>query len=154
MILPHHGNLFREKVRAAVHTLNGFGQVVGFEFVRELGLLESPIALTNTLNVGRVADALVEASGGPAFEGGVGAGTGTSCFGWKGGIGTGSRRVPVEAGGFTVGALVQSNFGRPEGLTILGVPVGRRLRLPEAWAMGGPWRVSSPPWSSAWKRRS
>ena len=179
VIRPHAGNLFREKVRAAVHTINGFGKVCGFEQVRELGRLESPIALTNTLNVGLVADALVEqairespeigittdtvtvvvgetndgylndiqgrhvktehvraaiesATTGPVAEGVVGAGTGTTCFGWKGGIGTASRVVPAEAGGFTVGALVQSNFGRARDLTICGVPVGRHLTPPDA----------------------
>jgi D-aminopeptidase len=168
-------NLFRHKVHAAVHTINGFGKPFGFEQVRELGLVESPIALTNTLNVGLVADALVQyairqnpdigvntgtvnvvvgetndgylndlqgrhvraehvwaaieaASSGPVEEGNVGAGTGTSCFGWKGGIGTASRVLPAEAGGFTLGALVQSNFGRPRDLTICGVPVGQHIR--------------------------
>lgn len=179
VILPHGGNLFREKVPAAVHTINGFGKPFGFEQVRELGAIESPIALTNTLNVGRVADALVEhairenpeigirtgtvnvivgetndgylndiqgrhvraehvwaaiasAAGGPVAEGAVGAGTGTTCYGWKGGIGTASRVVPPEAGGFVVGALVQANFGRPEDLTVCGVPVGRFLLPPGA----------------------
>jgi len=139
VILPHDGNVFRSKVCAAVHTINGFGKVLGFEQVRELGVLESPIALTNTLNVGLVADALVQtsirqnpsigittgsvnvvvgetndgylndlqgrhvhaehvfnaidsASAGPVVEGAVGAGTGTICFGWKGGVGSPSRR--------------------------------------------------------------
>lgn len=180
VIRPHAGNLFREKVRAAVYTINGFGKVVGFEQVRELGRLESPIALTNTLNVGLVADALVEHAirespeigvttagtvnvvvgetndgylndiqgrhvrqehvlsaiasghGGPVAEGGIGAGTGTTCFGWKGGIGTASRVVPAEGGGFTVGALVQSNFGRARDLTVCGVSVGRQLAPPGA----------------------
>lgn len=173
VILPHGGNPYRLKTRAAVHTINGYGKAFGFEQVRELGLLESPIALTNTLNVGLVADALLrwaiglnpeigrpgslnvvvgetndgylndlqgrfvrfehvrsalaEAGAGPVSEGAVGAGTGTTCFGWKGGIGTASRVVPP---GFTVGALVQSNFGRAEELTILGVPVGRSLVPP------------------------
>lgn len=177
-ILPHGGNLFRHKVRAAVHTINGFGKVRGFEEVRELGMVETPIALTNTLNVGLVADALVQymirqnpdigittstanvlvgethdgylndiqgrhvhaehvwaaiesATPGPVAEGAVGAGTGTSCFGWKGGIGTASRMVPDKAGGYTVGALVQSNFGRPQDLVVCGVPVGRQIRPPD-----------------------
>jgi D-aminopeptidase len=179
VILPHGGNLFRQKVPGAVYTINGFGKVCGFEEVRELGVIEAPVALTNTLNVGLVADALVQyairqspeigihtsnvnalvgecsdaylndiqgrhvhathvwdaieaASSGPVAEGAVGAGTGTTCFGWKGGIGTASRVVPADAGGFTVGALVQSNFGRPRDLTILGAPVGRHLVPPEA----------------------
>jgi D-aminopeptidase len=177
VVLPHGDDPFLHKVYAAVHTVNGFGKVRGFEQVRELGQLESPIALTNTLNVGLVADALVQyamrqnpdigirtstvnvivgethdgylndlqgrhvragpvwaaietASVGPVLEGAVGAGTGTSCFGWKGGIGTASRRVPADAGGYIVGALVQSNFGRPRDLTVCGVPVGRYIQPP------------------------
>ena len=179
VILPHAGNLYREKVRAAVLRINGFGKACGFEEVRELGVLESPIALTNTLNVWRVADALVDdalaqnpdigirtstfnpvvgecndgflndiqgrhvsaadvhaalaaarqsVEGAPVREGSVGAGTGTSCFGWKGGIGTASRVIPAQVGGWTLGALVQSNFGRPEQLVVNGDAVGRRLR--------------------------
>jgi D-aminopeptidase len=177
VILPHDGNVFRSKVGAAVHTINGFGKVLGFEQVRELGVLEAPIALTNTLNVGLVADALVQyairqnpdigittssvnvvvgetndgylndlqgrhvraehvfaaiesASTGLVAEGAVGAGTGTMCFGWKGGIGTASRVLPIELGGFTLGVLVQSNFGRPRDLIIAGVPIGRSLQPP------------------------
>lgn len=182
VILPHGGDPYRLRPRAAVHTINGYGKAFGLEQVRELGLLESPIALTNTLNVGLVADALLrwaiglnpeigrpgslnvvvgetndgylndlqgrfvrfehvrsalaEAGPGPVAEGSIGAGTGTTCFGWKGGIGTASRVVPP---GFTVGALVQSNFGRAEDLTILGVPVGRHLVPP---GEGGPERGS------------
>ena len=177
VILPHAGNVFRQKVPAAVHTINGFGKPIGFEQVRELGNIESPIALTNTLNVGLVADALVEhsiaecpeigisttsvnvivgetndgylndlqgrhvhaehvraairsASGGVVTEGAVGAGAGTSCFGWKGGIGTASRLLPADLRGYTVGALVQSNFGRPQDLVVAGVPIGRYFRPP------------------------
>ncbi len=184
VILPHGGNLYDDKVVAAVHTINGFGKVAGFEQVRELGTLETPIALTGTMNVPRVADALMTltaeqnphigvgfpetgwrgyASANPLVgetsdgylsdlqarpiglaevraalaaasadvaEGAVGAGTGTSCYGWKGGIGTASRVLPERAGGYTVGALVQSNFGRAEELVICGVPVGRSLRPP------------------------
>jgi D-aminopeptidase len=186
VILPHGHNLFRHKVHAAVHTLNGYGKPFGFEQVRELGVIESPIALTNTLNVGRVADALVEysirqnpdigittssvnvvvgetndgwlndlqgrhvraehvwaaldsASSESVEEGSVGAGTGTVCFGWKGGIGTSSRVMPGEAGGFTLGALVQSNFGRAQDLTICGVPVGKMIR-PDSSRASGPIR--------------
>jgi len=178
IILPHSDNLFRQKVPGAVHTINGFGKACGFEEVRELGVIEAPLALTNTLNVGLVADALVQhairqspeigvrthsvnvvvgecndgylndmqgrhvraehvwaaidtADSGPVPEGAVGAGTGTSCFGWKGGVGTASRVVPATAGGFAVGALVQSNFGRPRDLTVLGVPLGRYLQPPD-----------------------
>ncbi len=184
VILPHAGNIFRSKVSAAVHTINGFGKVLGFEQVRELGVLESPIALTNTLNVGLVADTLVEyairqnpdigittasvnvvvgetndgylndlqgrhvraehvfaaiesASTGPVAEGAVGAGTGTVCFGWKGGIGTASRVLPVELGGFTLGTLVQSNFGSPRDLLIAGVPIGKSLMPPSASVKAG-----------------
>ena len=166
-ILPHSGNLFREKVPAAVHVGNGFGKLMGSTQVNELGEIESPILLTNTLSVGRVADAAIDymlalpgnedvrsinivvgetndgrlndirsrgvsagdvvaaiqgASAGPVEEGSVGAGTGTVAFGLKGGIGTSSRR----AGAWTVGVLVQSNFGGA--LTIAGVPVGRKLQ--------------------------
>ena len=174
VILPHAGNVFRHKIHAAVHTINGYGKPLGFEQVRELGALESPIALTNTLNVGLVADALVqysirqnpdlgistnsvnvvvgetndgwlndlqgrhvkaehvfaaiESASESVSEGAVGAGTGTVCFGWKGGIGTASRVLPLEAGGFTLGALVQSNFGRADDLVIAGVPVGKTIR--------------------------
>ena len=179
VILPHEDDPFRHKVRAAVHTINGFGKAHGFEQVRELGVLESPVALTNTLNVGLVVDALVQhavrhnpgigihtstanvvvgethdgylndlqgrhvraehvwaaiegAAPGPVAEGVVGAGTGTTCFGWKGGIGTASRQVPEAAGRYLVGALVQSNFGRARDLTICGFPAGRTLRPPLA----------------------
>ncbi len=177
VILPHGDNLFRQKVRAAVHTINGFGKVCGFEEVRELGVIETPITLTNTLNVYLVADALAQyairqspeigirtgsvnalvgetndgylndlqgrhvraehvwaaieaASPGPVAEGAVGAGTGTSCFGWKGGIGTASRVLPDSVGGYTTGVLVQSNFGRARALTVCGVPVGQYIQPP------------------------
>lgn len=181
VVLPHPGNLFQEKVPAAVHTINGFGKACGFEEVRELGQIESPIALTGTLNVWRVADALAtdairhnpqiarstgtvnvvvgETNDGylndlqtrpvgqaevdaalsaarssgdfsPVVEGCVGAGTGTTCYGWKGGIGTASRVTPAEWGGWTVGALVQTNFGRAEELIFAGIPVGQWLRPP------------------------
>ncbi len=178
-ILPHGDNLFRHKVRAAVHTINGFGKVCGFEQVRELGAIETPIALTNTLNVYLVADALAQyairhspeigirtgsvnaivgetndgylndlqgrhvraehvwaaiedSSSGPVAEGAVGAGTGTSCLGWKGGIGTASRALPHSVGGYIVGALVQSNFGSARALTVCGVPVGQHIQPPSA----------------------
>src|SRR5918993_4835111 len=169
-ILPHAGNLFREKVPAAVFVGNGFGKLAGSTQVEELGELETPILLTNTLNVPRAADALVEwmlalpgnedvrsvnplvaetndgqlndirgrhvgreevfaalkgAKGGEVEEGSVGAGTGTVAFGFKGGIGTASRVVPAARGGYTVGVLVQTNFGGV--LTIGGAPVGREL---------------------------
>jgi len=169
-ILPHGGDLFREKVPAAVHVGNGFGKAAGFLQMQELGTIETPIVLTNTLDVGTAVDATVawtlrqpghedigsvnavvgetndgylndirgrhvtendvvaaieSASGGPVEEGSVGAGTGTSALGWKGGIGTSSRVVPEEGGGYTVGALVQANYGGI--LRIDGVPVGERL---------------------------
>ena len=258
LILPHGGNPYAEPVVAAVHTINGFGKPIGFEQVRELGLLETPIALTGTLNGPRVADALITlaieqnphigvgfaASGWRGFasvnplvgetndgylsdlqgrpiglaevraalaaasaevaEGAVGAGTGTSCYGWKGGIGTASRILeegargqvpgareekrdaekrgektmrdaeketpisssaslfpgpwPLEPGpslpGYTVGALVQTNMGRAEELTIGGVPVGRRLeegargQVPgsrEERSSPGPWPLEPGP---------
>lgn len=166
-VLPHGGNLFREKVPGAVFTFNGFGKLAGSTQVDELGEIETPILLTSTLNVPRVADALLDymlelpgnedvrsinplvaetndgvlndirgrhagraevfaaiqgARGGPVEEGAVGAGTGTVAFGWKGGIGTASRRT----GEWTVGVLVQTNYGGD--LHILGVPVGRLIR--------------------------
>lgn len=170
VVLPHEGNLYRHKAMAAVHTINGYGKAIGFEQVRELGQIESPVALTNTNSVGLVADALIAwtlkqnpkalsvnvvvgecndgylndirgqqvrrehvwqaidvAASGPVAEGNVGAGTGMRCFGFKGGVGTSSRRLPAAQGGFTVGALVVANFGRRELLRMDGVPVGRHL---------------------------
>jgi D-aminopeptidase len=169
-ILPHDGNLFEEKVPAAIVVGNGFGKLMGSTQVRELGEIETPILLTGTLNVPRVADALIDwmlsrpgnehvrsinpivaetndgslndgrgrhvgraevfaalesAQGGAVEEGSVGAGTGTIAFGFKGGIGTASRVVPAAAGGYTVGVLVQTNFGGV--LSIAGAPVGREL---------------------------
>ena len=169
-ILPHDGNLFQQKVPAAVVVGNGFGKLIGSTQVDELGLLETPVVLTNTLSVFTAADALVgytlglegnedvrsvnpvvgetndghlndirrrhvteqdvlkairSARGGPMAEGCVGAGTGTRCFGWKGGIGTASRRLPESLGGYTVGVLVQTNFGGI--LTVNGAPVGKEL---------------------------
>ena len=170
VILPHGGNLFREKVPGAVFVGNGFGKLMGSTQVEELGEIESPIALTSTLNVPRVADALIDwmlalpgnedvrsinvvvgetndgqlndirgrhvgredvfaalksATTGAVEEGSVGAGTGTIAFGWKGGIGTSSRKLPAKLGGWTVGVLVQTNYGGI--LAIDGVPVGRAL---------------------------
>ena len=169
-ILPHGGNLFQEKVPAAIFVGNGFGKLAGSTQVGELGEIETPILLTNTLNVPRVADALIDwmlalpgnedvrsvnpvvaetndgqlndirgrhvraeevfaalksAKGGEVEEGSVGAGTGTVAFGFKGGIGTASRVVPAKYGGYTVGVLVQTNFGGV--LTMNGAPVGREL---------------------------
>ena len=167
-VLPHADNLFREKVPGAVFIGNAFGKLAGSTQVNELGEIESPILLTSTLSVPRVADAVLDymlalpgnedvrsinplvgetndgrlndirgrhirtehvqaairqARTGPVAEGSVGAGMGTIAFGWKGGIGTASRRAP---GGHTIGVLVQSNFGGT--LTIAGVPVWRELQ--------------------------
>ena len=169
-ILPHSGNLFREKVPAAIFVGNGFGKLMGSTQVDELGEIETPILLTSTLNVPRVADALLDymlalpgnedvqsvnaivaetndgflndirgrhvtredvfaaiknAKGGEVEEGSVGAGTGTVAFGFKGGIGTASRKLPAKLGGYTVGVLVQTNYGGV--LTINGAPVGQEL---------------------------
>jgi D-aminopeptidase len=169
-ILPYGGNIFREKVPAAIYAGNAFGKLAGSTQVEELGVIETPIVLTNTLSVWRAAEAVVEytlaqpgnetvqsvnpvvgetndgqlndirgmhlekrqvleairgARGGPVEEGAVGAGTGTVAFGFKGGIGTSSRRLPANLGGYTLGALVQTNFGGI--LSMDGVPVGREL---------------------------
>lgn len=169
-ILPHGGNLFREKVPGAVFIGNAFGKLAGSTQVNELGEIETPIMLTSTLSVPRVADAVIDhmlalpgnedvqsinplvgetndgylndirgrhitrddvfaaikgARSGSVEEGAVGAGTGTVAFGWKGGIGTASRKLPQSLGGYSVGVLVQSNFGGI--LTINGAPVGREL---------------------------
>lgn len=170
IILPHEGNIFQQKVPAAVFVGNGFGKLMGSTQIDELGNLETPIALTNTLNVGLVANALISyvlhqpgnekvqsvnavvgetndgylndirgrhvgaedvftaiehAVSGPVEEGDVGAGTGTVCMGFKGGIGTSSRVLPASKGGYTVGVLVQTNFGGI--LSIDGAPVGQEL---------------------------
>ncbi|MGB9835158.1 MAG: P1 family peptidase [Candidatus Saccharicenans sp.] len=155
-IIPHEGNIFQEKVPAAVYVANGFGKLTGSTQVEELGYLETPIILTNTLSVPVAAEAVIDyilswpgnervlsvnpivgetndgwlndirarvitkqdvleairkASSGPVEEGAVGAGTGTTCFSFKGGIGTASRKLPQAQGGYTVGVLVQTNFG-------------------------------------------
>jgi len=169
-IVPHAGNVFQEKVPAAIYLGNGFGKLAGYSQVAELGNLETPVVLTNTLSVATAVDALIthtlqqednqavrsvnavvgetndgylndirgrhvtrehvlaaiaDAAGGAVAEGNVGAGTGTVCFGFKGGIGTASRRLPAGLGAYTVGVLVQSNFGGV--LTIAGVPAGEEL---------------------------
>jgi D-aminopeptidase len=171
-ILPHTGNLYREKVPGAVFVGNAFGKLAGSTQVNELGEIETPILLTSTLAVPRVADGVINymlalpgnedvksinplvgetndgvlndirarhitsadvaaairsAKGGAVEEGAVGAGTGTVAFGFKGGIGTSSRKLPANLGGYTVGVLVQTNFGGV--LTINGAPVGRELGL-------------------------
>jgi D-aminopeptidase len=169
-ILPHEGDLFAEHVRAAIVVGNGFGKLIGSTQVGELGVIETPILLTGTLNVWRVADALVDtllktpgyedvvsinpvvgetndgwlsdirarpigepevraalraATDGPVEEGCVGAGTGTTALGFKGGIGSASRVLPDRFGGYTIGVLVQTNFGGS--LVVDGIPVGRIL---------------------------
>jgi D-aminopeptidase len=173
-ILPHAGDLFLDKVVGVIHTINGFGEVTNAHQVAEMGVLEGPVMITNTLNVPRVADAVIDwalgldpemgvttwgispivaecsdmylndirgrhvqpehvlaavqgASAGSVEEGNVGAGTGMSCYGFKGGVGTSSRVLPSEAGGYVVGVLVVSNFGSRERLTVDGVPLGRIL---------------------------
>ncbi len=169
-ILPHSGNLFRDKVPGAVFVANGFGKLTGISQIRELGTIETPVLLTGTLSVPRAADGLISymlglpgnedvrsinpvvgetndgylsdirarpirpehvqaaiesAAGGAVVEGAVGAGSGTIAFGFKGGIGSSSRRLPEQLGGWTVGALVQTNFGGV--LSIAGAPVGVEL---------------------------
>ncbi len=169
-ILPHGGNLYKERVPAAVFLGNAYGKLAGSTQVNEMGEIETPILLTSTDSVPRVADAVITymfnlkgnenvlsvnpvvgetndgylsdiraraigpddvfaaingASSGPVEEGVVGAGTGTIAFSWKGGIGTSSRKLPVSLGGYTVGVLVQTNFGG--NLIIAGVPIGKEL---------------------------
>ena len=169
-ILPHGGNLFQDKVPAGFSVANGFGKFMGSTQIEELGEIESPILLTNTMSVPEAAAAAIEwtivqpgndqvrsvnavvgetndgylndirarrvtkahglaaigaAKAGPVAEGAVGAGTGTVAFGWKGGIGTSSRRLPARLGGWTVGVLVQSNYGGV--LSVAGVPAGQAL---------------------------
>src|SRR5438094_5273078 len=164
-VLPHSGNLYREKVPGAIFVDNGFGKLTGSTQVEEMGDIETPVLLTSTTSVPRVADALISymlalpgnedvlsinplvgetndgylsdirgrhitegdvfaaiknAKSGRVEEGAVGAGTGTVVFGFKGGIGTSSRRLPPSLGGYTVGVLVQTNFGGV--LTIAGAP--------------------------------
>ncbi|HXY96906.1 MAG TPA: P1 family peptidase [Steroidobacteraceae bacterium] len=185
-IVPHPGNLYREKVPGAISVGNGYGKLTGVTQVDELGEIETPILLTSTVAVPRVADALItwmlqlpgdeqvlsvnpvvgetndgylndirgrhiapeevfaalqNARGGAVEEGAVGAGTGTVAFGWKGGIGTASRHLPAALGGYTVGVLVQTNFGGV--LTIAGAPVGVELGqyyLRDQAALAGPVR--------------
>ncbi|MBC7364654.1 MAG: P1 family peptidase [Candidatus Aminicenantes bacterium] len=170
-IIPHKGNVFQEKVPAAVYVANGYGKLTGSTQIEELGYLETPIILTNTLSVPVAAEAVIDyvlslpgnenvfsvnpvvgetndgwlndirarvisrrdvleaiqkASSGPVEEGAVGAGTGTTCFSFKGGIGTSSRRLPPSLGGYTIGVLVQTNFGGI--LQIKGLQVERWLK--------------------------
>ena len=170
-ILPHDKNIFQNKIPAAIHIGNGFGKLAGYSQVEELGNIETPIVLTNTLSVPTAATAIIDytflspennnvrsvnpivgetndgglndirrrfitkehvmealnkAQTGAVEEGNVGAGAGTVCFGFKGGIGTSSRILPKSKGGYTVGVLVQSNFGGV--LQVNGVPVGIELQ--------------------------
>lgn len=173
-VIPHAGNLFRRPVTAGVHVINGYGKAIGLAQLEELGKIETPVILTNTLCVGRAADALVGymleedpdiGLGSPTVnpmvlecndgylnsirdrfigehhvlralqdatdrfeQGAVGAGTGMVAFGWKGGIGSSSRRVQVGSSSYILGILVLTNFGRSEDLSVLGVPVGRFLK--------------------------
>ena len=169
-ILPYDGNIFQMKVPAAAYAGNGFGKLAGSTQINELGNIETPIVLTNTLNVAAGIDALIDytlnekgnekvisvnavvgetndgvlndirgrhvkkedvlaalknATDGQVEEGNVGAGTGTICFGFKGGIGTSSRKLPASLGGYTVGVLAQTNFGGE--LEVDGVPIGKEL---------------------------
>jgi D-aminopeptidase len=171
VILPHQDNIFQQKVPAAIYVANGFGKLTGYSQVEELGNIETPIILTNTLSVPTAADALIDytlsfeenksirsvnpvvgetndgklnniqkryikkrhvlqaiknAESDNNEEGSVGAGTGTICFGYKGGIGTSSRVLPEINGGYTIGVLVQTNFGGD--LTIAGIPLERELK--------------------------
>lgn len=170
VVVPHAGNVFQDKVPGAVFVGNAFGKLAGSTQVDELGTIETPIALTNTLSVGaameglvrwtldqpgnqnvrsvnalvgetndgglndirgqhvrpqHVREALTAVTSGAVPEGSVGAGTGTQAFGWKGGIGTASRKLPAAQGGYTLGVIVQSNFGGV--LTMGGAPVGQLL---------------------------
>ncbi|MGO1245602.1 MAG: P1 family peptidase, partial [Sphingobacterium sp.] len=170
-IIPHPGNVFQQKVPAGLFVGNGFGKMAGISQINELGNIETPIVLTNTLNVGTAMQAVVNytlsqpgnakiksvnaivgetndatlndirgthvresdvlnaiqsAKPGMVQEGNVGAGTGTVCFGFKGGIGTASRKLPEKLGGYTIGVLVQSNYGGV--LQINGAPIGQELQ--------------------------
>ncbi len=170
-IIPHEGNLFKNKVPASIFVGNGFGKLAGYTQVIELGNIETPVILTNTMSVAAALDALItytleqpgneniasvngvvgetndgglndirgrhvkphhvlsaiaNASSGAVQQGAVGAGTGTICFGYKGGIGTASRVLPNSLGGYTVGVLVQTNYGGV--LEMAGIPVGKELK--------------------------
>jgi D-aminopeptidase len=170
-ILPHGGNLFQDKVPGGVFVGNAFGKLAGSTQVQELGTIETPVVLTNTLNVGTAVEAVVawtltrsgnesvasvnalvgetndgllndirgmhvrrehvitaldSAKDGPVEEGSIGAGAGTVCFQWKGGIGTSSRILPQQSGGYRLGVLVLTNFGGM--LTMGGVPIGKELK--------------------------
>ncbi len=191
VILPR-ADIWHNKVPAGAFVLNGTGEMTGLAWVAEAGFLEYPIALTNTLNVPRVANgvmswmirqypgigitddtltplvaecddsrlndsqgrhvseqdviaALDTATGGPVAEGTVGAGTGMVSYGFKGGIGTASRKLPIKNGGYTVGVLVNANHGRRPELTVAGVPVGRLYEKPDAAGLTRPDSAPSQP---------
>ena len=176
VVIPHDGDVFTQPVYAGCHRLNGNGELTGLEWIREAGLLSSPIAITNTHSVGVVRDAIIESavrtlprgiaywslpvagetwdgllndidgfhvrpehvrsalassSSGPVAEGNVGGGTGMVCHEFKGGIGTASRVAPADRGGWTVGVLVQANYGRRQWLRVDGVPVGEAIGTDE-----------------------
>jgi D-aminopeptidase len=193
VVVPHDG-IGREVLFAGCHRLNGNGELTGLEWIREAGMLTTPVAVTNTHSVGVVRDALVAAemgarrdahaywslpvvgetydgslndidgfhvkpehvmaaldaaAPGPVAEGNVGGGTGMICHEFKGGTGTASRRLPVEVGGWTVGALVQANYGRRERLSVDGVPVGRELTTDIVPLPFGPDATSAEPGSGS-----
>ena len=177
-VLPHNGNLFRDKVMAACHVINGFGKTAGTIQIEELGTIETPLILTNTLSVGIAFDAVVQhmlaanadigitagtvspliaecndgflndirgghvqhrhiheaiaAASGQFAEGAAGAGTGMSCYGLKGGIGSASRQFPLDGKLYTLGALVLANFGLIEDLTVAGRNIGPGIQAIEA----------------------
>ncbi len=172
VILPREGAIWKDHAFAATHTLNGSGEMTGVHWIAESGMLTTPIAITNTAQVGTVHEALnsyayemgwtdvwhlpvvaetwdgwlndlaafhvtkdhlyqaiESASSGPVAEGNVGGGTGMICHEFKGGIGTASRMVSCPSGTYTVGALVQANYGAREDLRVNGVPVGREISI-------------------------
>jgi D-aminopeptidase len=178
-VLPHPGNVYQERVPAGLAVGNGFGKLAGVSQLQELGELETPILLTNTLAVPEACRALITwtlqqpgntavrsvnpvagetndgflneirrpsvtvehglhalaaAAGGTVVEGNTGAGTGTVCFGWKGGIGSSSRRLPRDLGGYCLGVLVQTNYGGQ--LHIAGIPMDG-LQAPDVVRGGG-----------------
>jgi D-aminopeptidase len=187
VVLPRGSETHNDYTLAGWHTLNGCGEMTGLPWIDESGMLMSPVAITNTAQVGLVRDALVRygnerhggagywlpvvaetydgwlndmgafalteadlfqamdgAAAGPVAEGNVGGGTGMICHDFKGGIGTSSRLVETKAGHFTVGALVQTNYGERKELRVDGVPVGREISADE---VPTPWRT--PPFSSS-----
>ena len=193
LVVPHEGSIWEEPQFAGCHRLNGNGELTGLEWIRESGMLMSPIGLTNTHSVGVVRDALIgmavaersnsqlfwmlpvvgetwdgmlndisgfhvrpehvsqaeaAASAGPVPEGGVGSGTGMICHGFKGGIGTASRVLREDQGGYVVGVLVQANHGRRERLTVNGVPVGANVGAEEVPLPSAP-EMNPPPGSGS-----